>query len=670
LISQRALQYFDQVTTPPKSLLSQDISVSVKRVQTPPNDPGDSFAPKRRGLLFSSGSQIMPNNNDEVHPRYLVLAELLRSEKAYIAALEVLDEVFITPLMQVAHGASAQSVKQGIQFARGNTQGQGAPVPGVAAGSQGGIMASLRQRRDAAESKTVANAIKQPDVTVLLQSVRQILTINKQLLRDLSSRLTTIDYSKCIGDIFCRFAVVLKVYNAYATNHPAVEKILTPRDVPLFARRTSLQNPEKSASSPSAPGSPSSTPGSPSASQGGDNDDAGEGPCESLINFVKILEDDERCDGRNFVQLLRMPKERLNRYKRILTSLLMHTPDEHNDAELLRSSLKLLDQSEKHISWSLRRRFNLEKLQDIQKSFSKVLPLGKQAPALVSARRWFKKEGYLVKRCRRDDRLVRFWLFNDALVYGVRAGVTKSAQSFRFCRFLMLKDMTVHDVEHGVDRRTNSDVNQELGDNRFAFEIRSPEKSFIVMVPHILYDKMSATNLLGNNSSSGNNLNLSGAGDKLNGGTPAPTFTPTTSGSSVNELASDEMKKRIKDDWLREILQCIHDIHEDEEAAPEEKRGAGETTDSLFKKTASHNKKIDEKAAPVWVHDQASNTCSQCPNKFTLTFRRHHCRSCGDLVCEACSKARVVLENIHPTKKQRVCKRCVAEMNEMAEEEV
>lgn len=61
--------------------------------------------------------------------------------------------------------------------------------------------------------------------------------------------------------------------------------------------------------------------------------------------------------------------------------------------------------------------------------------------------------------------------------------------------------------------------------------------------------------------------------------------------------------------------------------------------------------------ASTWIPDAASDVCMRCSQAFNVTQRRHHCRHCGFVVCNSCSKARAILKHIS-SKPVRVCRRC------------
>jgi len=77
--------------------------------------------------------------------------------------------------------------------------------------------------------------------------------------------------------------------------------------------------------------------------------------------------------------------------------------------------------------------------------------------------------------------------------------------------------------------------------------------------------------------------------------------------------------------------------------------------DEQAKKAHSGHYKTDSHAAGVWVPDSHSKVCKICSDKFTFVNRRHHCRRCGILCCNKCSKYK--LPNGEGVM-QRACKRC------------
>jgi hypothetical protein len=47
----------------------------------------------------------------------------------------------------------------------------------------------------------------------------------------------------------------------------------------------------------------------------------------------------------------------------------------------------------------------------------------------------------------------------------------------------------------------------------------------------------------------------------------------------------------------------------------------------------------------TWLSDQATSTCmnEKCGKPFTFFFRKHHCRSCGNIFCEKCVQKKKLL---------------------------
>lgn len=113
----------------------------------------------------------------------------------------------------------------------------------------------------------------------------------------------------------------------------------------------------------------------------------------------------------------------------------------------------------------------------------------------------------------------------------------------------------------------------------------------------------------------------------------------------------------------------------------EEERGASSSrapSPSPAHSAASDLEKYSEEAAPEgkkakggdkdggqwgfsgWSRDDKIPNCPTCQGQFTLTFRRHHCKECGALVCDNCSKNWMLLPRNPRWGKVRVCNACAA----------
>jgi predicted RNA-binding Zn-ribbon protein involved in translation (DUF1610 family) len=45
----------------------------------------------------------------------------------------------------------------------------------------------------------------------------------------------------------------------------------------------------------------------------------------------------------------------------------------------------------------------------------------------------------------------------------------------------------------------------------------------------------------------------------------------------------------------------------------------------------------------VWMEDKEASNCLSCKKPFNVTRRRHHCRECGKIYCDRCSKYKIVV---------------------------
>jgi hypothetical protein len=61
-----------------------------------------------------------------------------------------------------------------------------------------------------------------------------------------------------------------------------------------------------------------------------------------------------------------------------------------------------------------------------------------------------------------------------------------------------------------------------------------------------------------------------------------------------------------------------------------------------------------------WQPDEATDTCALCRTDFGILVRKHHCRNCGFVVCDACSPFRMALPHLNLRRPERVCSKCRA----------
>jgi hypothetical protein len=78
----------------------------------------------------------------------------------------------------------------------------------------------------------------------------------------------------------------------------------------------------------------------------------------------------------------------------------------------------------------------------------------------------------------------------------------------------------------------------------------------------------------------------------------------------------------------------------------------------LLTRAPEHNAPRPLSAPAQWQPDEAADTCQICHTGFDMLIRRHHCRNCGILVCDACSPFRMPLPHLNLHRLERVCSPC------------
>lgn len=91
-----------------------------------------------------------------------------------------------------------------------------------------------------------------------------------------------------------------------------------------------------------------------------------------------------------------------------------------------------------------------------------------------------------------------------------------------------------------------------------------------------------------------------------------------------------------------------------------------EPVNEYYSQIEDSNNTFEKKNEVEWMHDDDVDKCTRCLSaKFTFLNRKHHCRFCGWLVCDDCSKRKKYYD---PTKTlERCCDACFKQKEEIDE---
>ncbi|KAM4618581.1 FYVE, RhoGEF and PH domain-containing protein 6-like [Polymixia lowei] len=106
-----------------------------------------------------------------------------------------------------------------------------------------------------------------------------------------------------------------------------------------------------------------------------------------------------------------------------------------------------------------------------------------------------------------------------------------------------------------------------------------------------------------------------------------------------------------RDEWLEAISTAISDYTRKKVTFI-----SGKTPMEIEPRDSDSGAPLGSKA-PIWIPDPRATMCMICTCEFTLTWRRHHCRACGKVVCQSCSSNKHGLEYLK-NQLARVCDQC------------
>ena len=311
-----------------------------------------------------------------------------------------------------------------------------------------------------------------------------------------------------------------------------------------------------------------------------------------------------------------LPIQRIPRYKLLLSELLKHTPVEHPDHDALEKALGLVSNVAAHINDSVRANENRMKVREIQAQF-----IGAN---FVSPSRRYIRSGMMQKQCRSSVKTYLFVLFNDLLVYASKVVVTN--------KYKVHKEIEIDGVFRVVDVKDDEDSTKGGG--------------------------TAGTGSGGGGAGSGGEEGRGGGSEERKdtmtaapaaaaAAAPSSSDTPHrlykfkifNSAKSFIVLTSDPT---IKQHWLADLRAVIN----------ERKKTIKLPPSSSFPASS-----LPPTHAPMFAGDHSSSTCQRCDKRFSLTVRKHHCRSCGKLCCAECLRgARMKVRGEEQA--VRVCWKC------------
>ncbi|KAI9099787.1 Dbl homology domain-containing protein [Phlyctochytrium arcticum] len=211
------------------------------------------------------------------------------------------------------------------------------------------------------------------DLATIFSNIEDIRLVNAVILSDLETLQLKQDFViERIGEIFCKHAESLSVYQTYCGNFAGALKLL---------QRLRTENPK-------------------------------------IAEYLKRQQSHNRdCRSLDLSSFLLQPMQRITRYALLLKQVLHYTSKTHPDHEDVVRALDLAEKSAEMVNSAARERESLEKLEEVSRILDLACDehrLDLRAPTRVLGPRIFILEGPLIKS--KSGRKLHGYLFNDVLL--------------------------------------------------------------------------------------------------------------------------------------------------------------------------------------------------------------------------------------------------------------
>lgn len=344
----------------------------------------------------------------ELGARGACIYKFLLSELQFAEAAAALNICIIQPLIDASKGAvlSAAAPASGEEGDESKTNGGGE-----------GIFDNRAANTTKYQVQVITDALQEPDILIFLRAAEGIALTSREFSKVLESLCAAANWKETIvlGNQFTSVNAVA-LYNqfkSYAAGQQAMVRVLKS---PPFAQ------------------------------------------------FYKDAEMFLSHIPGSLAEKIELPRKRIKTYLTFITELLVVTAAAHADHSNVAKAIETIEAMNGEIEELLRVKKNFESLLAIQASLV-TIRAEPVVQKLVTMDRTIIKEGDLKKVCRKKNKVFRFWLFNDYVLYGGALGGDK----FSFNRALELHKCS-------VSLHSSSSL-------KYAFEIFGAEKSFIVIAP-------------------------------------------------------------------------------------------------------------------------------------------------------------------------------------------